>query len=68
LRAIPPHHPARAHTASITAPKPYDQGFQSGTQLFALRAKIVLRCAEGLTNQQAATDLGFDRQATPSAE
>jgi transposase len=30
-------------------------------QYLALRARIVLRCAEGGTNQQAATDLGIDR-------
>jgi transposase len=30
-------------------------------QFLALRAKIVLRCAEGGTNQQAAVDLGIDR-------
>ncbi|MEU2674848.1 helix-turn-helix domain-containing protein, partial [Streptomyces sp. NPDC007164] len=30
-------------------------------QFLALRARIVLRCAEGGTNQQAATDLGIDR-------
>src|SRR5579859_1649819 len=29
-------------------------------QYLALRAKIVLRCAEGGTNKQAATDLGVD--------
>ncbi|WP_408990362.1 helix-turn-helix domain-containing protein [Streptomyces shenzhenensis] len=30
-------------------------------QFLALRAKIVLRCVEGGTNQQAAADLGIDR-------
>nr|WP_275413655.1 helix-turn-helix domain-containing protein [Streptomyces rubrogriseus] len=33
----------------------------STAQFLALRAKIVLRCAEGGANQQAAADLGTDR-------